>query len=234
MPARSAAVAIARPDDFGEVRAPWFDDKPVALIGGGGSIGDFELERLRGVAHVIAVKAAMFEIPWADCGVGIDWPRYREWVPRLGKLTMPVYWGMDISLWHKVRGEAWAVQPDNVTFLEKLSGWAVSTDPGGIYIGGTSGFAALGVALLKQARRIALFGYDYQPASQAGFHRNEQEYQNRRHQNMQWWTNWARSYTNIAPSLKKLGIDVVNASPNSRIEAFPKMTPNEALHWLMR
>ncbi len=188
-----------------------------------------DLEQLRGRCHVIAVKASMFDLPWADCGAGIDFPRFREWIPKFNQMTMPIYWGMDPEMWRKTD----QVKPPCVTFLRRLDGFDVSDNPAQVYSGGTSGCTAIGVAVLKRAKHIFLFGYDYKPAGDTSHH-NDQHYGTKRTQNPQYWSNWARSYRELVPKLAKRGITVTNVSPQSAIECFPKVTFAEALERMDR
>ena len=92
---------------------------------------------------------------------------------------------------------------------------------------------AISLATLKRAKQIVLFGYDYKPANQQAFHVYERHYERKRSQNASWWANWARSYGILKTALDKRGITVINASTTSLVAAFPKMSPNEALHWIL-
>ena len=55
---------------YGKINKPFWDDKPVAVIGGGPSLLDLNYEELRG-AHVLAVRTSIFDIPWADAAFGV-------------------------------------------------------------------------------------------------------------------------------------------------------------------
>lgn len=218
------------PVEIGSVGPPYFDDHlPTVIVGGGHSLTGFDLEQLRGRAHVIAVKGVIFDLPWADCGAGIDHPRLIEWQQRLDDVSMPVYWAVTPSLiaHDKVK------RPKSVTFLQKLEGFKISTDPSKLNEGGTSGFGALGVAVHKRAKDIVLLGFDYD-GPQKNWHRNGGHYKEHRHQQLAAWAIWARSYDVAVPGLKALGVRVRNASPKSRITAFEKITLAQALDHLHR
>jgi hypothetical protein len=132
---------------FGRVSKPYWDDRPVAVIGGGGSFKDFDLEKLRG-CHVLAVKGAILNVPWADACFGMG--EYPDWLPNV---QCRVYWA--------VEGDHEAGPTKNVTLLKRLQGVAVADHPGEVYGGHTSGFAALQICIHKRAKQIVLFGYDY-------------------------------------------------------------------------
>lgn len=220
---------------YGKVEAPYWDERPVAIVAGGLSLAGFDFTRLRDTAHVLAVKGSIFDLPWADAGFGIDVPRLREWMPRMRDVRMPVFWAVPPDK----RRELEALDEENrVTFLERLPGEGVSKDPSKIYSGGTSGFGALQLALLKRARSVYLFGYDYtSPAmivpqhprrrSTRAFRHNDEHYGQNRQQNPRAWRNWASYYNHFFPVMGR--VKIVNASPLSAITAFPKVTLAEAL-----
>ena len=143
-------------DTYGKISKPYWDDKPVAIVGGGPSLVGFDFERLRG-AHVLAVKGSIFDIPWADAGFGLDMPRYHEWRDKLANVQSRVYWAVPEDQLQKTG----APPSKNVTFLKRLPGENLSDDPSEIYGGGTSGFGAVQICLHKHAKTIVLFGYDY-------------------------------------------------------------------------
>lgn len=225
---------MTSPIVMGEVGPPWFDQMPVAIIGGGRSTCGFDFNRLRGLAHVIAVKAAIFEFPWADCGAGIDFPRLISWLGKFDSVTMPVYWAVSPHLWAEAV-KAGRKKPACMTFLEKSDGFRISDDPKKLYAGGTSGYGAIGLACLKRAKRfpIFLFGFDYH-APAGGYHRTEEHYKIKRLQEPTYWMNWARSYNMAAKVIADLGVKVINASPESKITCFEKVTIEGAVEHLAR
>ena len=186
---------------YGQVNKPFWDDRPVAVIGGGPSIIDFDLEQLRG-AHVLAVKHAIFAAPWADAGFGMDLPRLVEWWGKLANASNRIYWGMP---------EDAAVPPPpsrNVVFLRRKHGRGVPDDPGVIYGGGTCDFAAFQICLHKRAREIVLFGFDY----------NGEPFQE-----------WAEHFRIFVPYLTERGVSVINACPHSSISCFQKTTQQDGV-----
>lgn len=213
---------------FGQVGPPWLDTKPIAIVAGGRSLAGFDLEQLRDVAHVVAVKGMIFDLPWADIGVGSDFPRLIEWLDKLKSVSMPLYWLMVEQLWNKEKRE----KPENLTFIKFEYGSDVSSDPTFIYRGGTSGFGALGISILKQNKNhrkpIYLFGFDYK-GDHKNFHLNDEHYVKPREQNDAQWVSWSRCYDATKGKFKLLGVTVVNASPDSLIAAYEKVTPDEAL-----
>ena len=183
-------------DAYGKVTKPFWNDKPVAVIGGGSSLIDFDFEKLRG-AHVLAVKGSIFDIPWADAGFGLDYCR-----DKIVNVQSRIYWA--------VREDQLANPPQskNITLLKRLPGQNLSDDPGVIYDGGTSGFGAIQICLHKRAKQIVLFGFDYDGNNGAPSSK---------------WESWAEHFAVYSPYLSQHGIQIVNACPASTIRCFQKV-----------
>jgi hypothetical protein len=221
---------------YGKVGRPYWDDKPVAIVGGGTSLKGFDFEQLRG-AHVLAIKGSMFDMPWADAGFGLDMPRYREWKDKLAALEgMRVYWAVP----EDQLDAAGPPPAKNVTFLRRLVGENISLDPSEIYGGGTSGYGGMQIAFLKRSKEIVLFGFDYESptygtAEQIGEVRhNDQHYEKKRAQNAENWEMWANNFAMFVPYLAERGIKVWNACPASRINSLPKCTLEDGVAILHR
>lgn len=198
-------------DVYGKISKPFWDDKPVAVIGGGPSLIDFDFEKLRG-AHVLAVKGSIFDIPWADAVFGLDFNGCRD---RLANVQSRVYWA--------VRDDHPSPLPSkNITFLKRLDGQGLSDDPSVIYGGGTSGFGALQVCLHKRAKQIVLFGFDYDGASHAPTEK-------RRAQNAANWSACAEHFRVFVPYLTEHRVSIFNASPMSAITCFQKVALQDAV-----
>lgn len=181
---------------YGKINKPFWDDKPVAVIGGGSSLIDFDYEKLRGV-HVLAVKGSIFDIPWADAGFGLDYCR-----DKIANVQSRIYWA--------VRDDQVEPQPPkNITLLKRLDGQQLSDDPGVVYSGGTSGFGALQICIHKRAKQIVLFGFDYD-----GSHASAPSSK---------WASWAEHFAVYSPYFSQHGIQIVNACPASAIRCFQKV-----------
>ena len=219
-------------DSYGKIGKPYWNDRAVAVVAGGRSLVGFDFEKLRG-AHVLAVKASIFDIPWADAGFGLDMPRFAEWRQKLAQSPMRIYWAVP----HDQLAKTGPPPSRNVTFVKRLTGEGISDYPGEIYGGGTSGFGALQICFHKRAKTIVLFGFDcrgdYQTANSGGdFRHNDQHYQKRRAQNEANWEAWARHFEVYVPFLNRNGITVVNACPESAIPCFQKVTLEDGVRTL--
>ena len=211
---------------FEEIPDRWGDGRPIIIIGGGASITRDQVERLRGLGHVIAVKASMFEIDWADVGFGVDVPRLNEWKARIASRPFDVWWAIPEDR------EVDEV-PDNLKIIKRLRDPDLCDIPDTIHCGGTSGFGALSFAWSmlgpdKKGAEIYLFGYDYKPTCDI-WHRASQYYGMKRVQRPENWYGWAKRFDEIKDKIDRHGVDVFNVGMDSAIQAFPKLTFEEAL-----
>ena len=206
---------------FGTIGPPWWNDRPVAIIGGGPSLAGFNFERLRGRFHVLAVNASIWTLPWADAGFSLDGRLFGSWWNKLSTAKYQIYWALHPQALGRLTDPA-----ANVTSIKLLPGTGLSQDPAAVF-GGTSGFGALNLTYLKRAKDVRLFGFDYQ-ASGVVWHYNEELYDDHRQQQPDNWRAWAAEFAFISPQLKSAGIRVVNASPHSLIDCFDVVTLDQA------
>jgi hypothetical protein len=212
------------------VKAPWWDDKPVALVANGPSLKGFDCGKLVGRFHILAIKGAIFDLPFADAGIGLDMPRYMEWCHRLAKVPYPVYWAFPEIQHFRVRN----VLGKNIIVLKRGGKEVPSNRADVINGGGSSGYAAIELAMHKRARQIVLLGFDYTANGGRVMHVNDTPYKASRFQTADAWIRWARNIDNMKPALERAGAEMVNGSPASRIKAFPRMTPDEAIQHFHR
>jgi hypothetical protein len=207
---------------YARVGPPWWDTKPTAIVGNGPSLRGFDLERLRGDFHVLAVKGAMFNIPWADAGFGLDNPRYVEWANMLHTIRYPIYWATN-----KLKFLGPGPHAPNTHFLRRIDISNLSDEPNAICSGGSSGFGAMNLAWLKRSRWMLLLGFDYDPEKG---HADERAYLSTRSQCNAAWYTWAKNFSGMKRDIDvQGGATIINASPKSRIAAFPKMDIEAAL-----
>jgi hypothetical protein len=108
-----------------------------------------------------------------------------------------------------------------VTYLEKRFDAGLSTDPTGLHVRGTSGYAALNLAFLKGAKRILLLGYDFnQDNGQAHWYPDGARATAVGTEALQ---DWAEEFTLAEKQLQRSGVLVLNYSPGSRIRCFQKV-----------
>ena len=193
---------------YGKICGPPWDE--VFLIGGGPSLRGFDFEKLRG-RTTLAINDAVLHIPWATAlfSLDVNWARNRATVIQ------------------EFSGEKYLALPEDgpeipgVVYLQRSRSPGLSTDPSRVCMGGNSGYGALNVAYLKGAKRIVLLGYDFRTIRgekhwHAGYFWD-------RSSSMQYFADWARNFDDAAVQLRKAGVEVLNASLESLISAFPKI-----------
>ena len=209
------------PHPYGAVGPPWFSDRTVFVVGGGPSLIGFDFDRLPALGHVIGVNRAMFDAP-AQCGVSMDIKFVNEHRDDLDAFARrnELYLGAG-RVW-------WRAMPviERAIYLREDHEEGLSLAPDRIRTNLTSGYTALNLAVLKRARRIVLLGFDYGAAG--GRHHYHNRYP--------WfdptaahWPQWAQRFEVAAQACQRLGIEVINASPDSAIVAFPRVTIEDCL-----
>jgi hypothetical protein len=100
-------------------------------------------------------------------------------------------------------------------------------EPGVIGSGGNSGFQAINIAAQFGVSKILLIGFDMHTASGVHWHgRHGNDLVNPTDFN---FTRWRQVLDRASGLLNQLGVDVVNASPDSTLNAYPKMTVADAM-----
>jgi hypothetical protein len=201
------------------VRPAWFpewSDQTVVIVASGPSAGKVELEHLTcGRTRVIAINESWRLAPWAEilyAGDAVWWRHARG---------CPDFRGIKVSI------DAAACREWSLHRLDcAKAGDRIERRPGTVGWGGHSGFGALNLAIQLGVSRIALVGYDLTLASGLHWHGPHATLRNPREAQI---TRWRRAVDSVAPIAAELGIEIVNCSPISMLEAFPKMTLAQAL-----
>lgn len=199
---------------YGIVSAPWWDE--AFLVGGGPSLRGFDFDRLRGKT-VVAINDAAKHLPWATALFSLD----QKWITSRRNLML------------SFPGEKYLAANEEITsnpvpgaiYLRRVRENGLSDDPGAICLGGTSGYGAVNLAYLKRSKRIVLLGYDFYQ-DEAGKHWHS-GYEWVEGKDVRYFDRWARLFGTMTPQLAKAGVNVLNASPMSRVEAFSKVSLEE-------
>lgn len=101
--------------------------------------------------------------------------------------------------------------------------------PGKIGHGFNSGFQALNLAIQFGARRIVLVGYDMAVGADDALHWHGRHGKGLLNPRPRILEVWRRHLDEQAPLLRSWGVEVVNASTQSALTAYPKMDLVEAL-----
>lgn len=174
---------------------------------------------------VIAVNGAVEWVPRADYFCSIDpskvnLARFETLRPNVQYVVAcPEYYLLQPAIIHLRR-----VEREDVTEFTRLNSalrgvTGLSEDPGALHTG-NSAYAALGLAYLMKAERVALLGVDgTQEERIEGGAPNDLEH-------------LPRLFESAKPQLDAAGITVLNGSPDSRVTCFKRVAPAECLEWI--
>ena len=219
--------------EFWSVPRIW-PGETVAILCGGESLTPEDVNYLRDRCRVIAINRAYVRAPWADWLFACDAGRFWQWCGGPGRLypAEPDAWdfaGLKITVWSP------SLIPPHVEHLRKLLDArpevrvirhagdnrheGESGDPGVLY-GNNSLYQLLSVIRFTGARRVLLLGADmlgghwHPPWPMGG-------------------PNFPRSvvpkFTSLVEPLARAKVEVINCSPGSALEAFPKRELREVL-----
>jgi hypothetical protein len=202
-------------------KLPLWDDRTVFIVGGGPSLRGFDFKRLWDAGHVVCVNQSMLDIDFCDAAVSMDHKFVSSNQDRLAKVAerCDLYLVYFANSGPRVPGAIYLIE-------EPTSG--LSLDPSRVRTAGTSGHAALNVATLKGAKKIVLLGFDYGAVNGKHHYHDAYSWHKPEEQN---WPQWAKFFDQSKTQCDELGIEVVNASPESTITAFPRMSIEEAMQW---
>jgi hypothetical protein len=201
------------------MRPDWFPDwsgQVCAVIASGESAKSSGVERLQGRCKAIVVNSSYRLAPWADALYASDWrwwDAYRDALEFQGlKVTSDAGHAKRLG----IRSVAVARETDPTAHSVRVNG--------PIGHGGNSGFQAINLAVQFGVRRLVLVGFDLQ-----GGHWHEKHSLPLINPRPQTLDKWRQRLDGQAEPLRRLGVVVVNASETSALQAFPKMSIDEAL-----
>lgn len=182
------------------------------LIAGGPSLDEFPWDKLRG-EPCIAITRSFERAPWADVLYFTD-ARFWEW------------YHAELSTW---KGNiVTAAKPARIhptfprmEFYKLTMARGLDLRPNCLRHGNSSGYAAINLAVHLGAKRIYLLGYDMKFKDGKSHHHGGHPVRNTETV----FTKMLPFFPSIVEPLKKHGIEVLNANPDSAIECFPK------IHW---
>lgn len=209
------------------MRGSW-SNKPVVIVGGGLSLRNFNYEMLNDPRlRVVAVKRAVYEMPFAECCFGLDIPWMRREAAALAAQPVPLVLAVDGSkAYPRIPGAA---------YLGRRTGYGLCDVPDIIHTGGFSGFGAFNYAYQKGSQIIVLLGFD----SKSKFIPRGKRYEDvhyahpRRHTyrsvSCPPWEEADKKFTEALPQIAARGMIVLNGCASSGIKCFPRMSPHEAI-----
>lgn len=193
----------------------------VSVLASGWSAKGLDLTRLPGL--VIGVNSAAIFAPRVDEIVTMDRLWAEHYWPDLCRLGKPTW----------MRGACLHNIPERPAWLQLyMCDWQSNIMSGSAqFMNGTnSGMVALNRAFKLQPKRVVLFGFDMgrSPKGEPYWHPPHPWRPTGGTSNGK-YAEWARQFDEAAKQFAKLGIEVLNASPVSKIPAFAKVKPEKVL-----
>lgn len=198
------------------------EGRTVVCLAPGPSLTVADAEYCRGKAVVIAINDAIEAAPWADVLYSSDagW-----WLKRH---ACPDFTGLRVTV--DARPQGWnghirtfeSIIPLRIAKVDGLE-----LDPAvGIATTANSGGAAINVAVHLGSKRVVLVGYDLGLDGKRRRHFNDP--QNARQDADGPYASFRQRIGTMAAPLKAAGVEVINCSRKTRLDAFPRQ-PLEAV-----
>jgi len=205
---------------FGSVLPPLWSGETAYLLGGGPSRAGFDVTRLRGKRVIAVNDSAYRHAPWASALFSLD----KTWIVKRREFISQFAGEKYLAVAEDYR---FTTAIEGVVYLHRVRNQqGLSTQPDRIFMGGgNSGYGALNLAFLKGAARIVLLGYDYSQIWTHCFPEYPWNEGSKRRSPIT--SNWARMFNRAAQQLAQVGVEVLNASLESTITAFPKISLSE-------
>lgn len=195
-------------DRMSRVEKTWAGRTAVCLASGP-SLTKEQVEAVRGLPTV-AVNDCYLIAPWADVAYFAD---SKWWAWHKERPEFKGFAGQRCTIW--THGNA--VSDPQIYMLRNGGAEGLSADPAAINTGSHSGYQAVNIVSLAGARRILLLGYDCRQVNGRkhffGDHPDKTEPP---------YSAIRARYHAIVPDAKRLGIEIINCTPGSAIDAFPR------------
>lgn len=175
--------------------------------------------------HVMAVNCTWQLVPWADVLYAGDrewWSNYGGGMTFAGDRYTRNEWA---SVWFHAKHVRSC--PDNAlcNTVHRCTGQGLCRIPNTIHLGGNSGYQAINLAYHLGARSIVLLGFDMHREGGAHWH-GDHPGLNVPEVHLPVWRD---RMAPLANDLRREGVKVVNATPGTALECFPKMDLARAL-----
>lgn len=186
----------------------------VTICASGPSLTEEDVNYVRGKCRVIVINSTYKMAPWADLLYACDWGWWNKYQPEFA--------GM------KVSQDVNVLKLGGVLRVPSCDDPGISFDPLRINQGTNSGFQALNLAVLLGAKRVILLGYDMQLTDgKTHWHGDHPSGLNNPVHGQ--FPSWCRVYEEAAPQLAGAGIEVINATRQTALGAFPRVALESVL-----
>lgn len=201
-------------------RQAWAE-RAAVVIGSGPSLNDMQLlevalARVGFRVNAITVNNTLERAPWADVAYFGDYTAIKHYLPQLRKTSAAEWVTID-----KAAAERW-----KLTHVDPASANGMALDR--IRVNGNSGAQAVNLAAAFGARRILLLGFDMRNDPLTGAaHWFGQHPKNL--VTVQLFDEWLHKFDAIAKDAKALGVEIINCTPGSALDCFPRAHIADAL-----
>jgi hypothetical protein len=212
--------------DKGKAKFDWWQDwrgECVAIVASGPSAKHAGVEQLKDRIHVVAINENIRLVPFADVLYSCDaeWWTIRSKDEKQIKNFPGVKIGFEVHINGINRIDIKKRKPMDYTHELQFD------EPGVLGSGGNSGFQTINLAVQFGATGIAMIGFDMRLDS--GMHWHGAHKPPMRNPDEVRCALWAKHLDAAAVRLKDIGVDVVNCSPVSRLEKYPKLNIEQTL-----
>lgn len=188
---------------------PW---ETVALIGGGPSLTQRQVDACRGKCRVIVINDALRLAPWADLHYFCDkkwwqWHNTKDWYAG--------FKGLRVTL-----ENADLCESGQIKSLQNLGQDGLCAINTGLHTGQNSGFQCINLAVHLGAKRILLLGYDMREGTENGKPKAHWFGDHPVPTPASLYPTVIPKFRNLEAPLKALGVEVVNCTPGSAIDCF--------------
>ena len=191
----------------------------IYILGGGPSINNLNLEKLKG-KNVIGTNDAYVIASFIPYLYFMDCPWYIQ-----HRDALDHYDGVKISTCVK------CANAYDVVYLKTGSPRGIDDRKGYLCRGNNSGYGAINVAVKFSPSKIILLGYDMRFVDgRANFHNNH----TREVKEERYTEEFYKTYEYLKEPLSAKGIEIFNATPNSKLQTFPVISPDEVLKGLLK
>jgi len=203
---------------FDRVKRPYWNDRPLIIVGGGPSLRNYDISDLRARGRVVLLNDAV-RFCKGDVLFSMDF----NWINRSTSL-IENFEGEEIWLivgTHHMQQEYHGTVP--VRHLKKMSSkvTTLSRILDQVYCAGNAGFAVLNLALLKGAQLVYLLGYDLGRGVHEQWHDAEEVLGlPKRVRNPLYYSRWAQRIAEVSPVFEEQGIRIINCNPSSSLKCF--------------
>lgn len=180
----------------------------VLILASGPSLREFiRAGSLPSDVRTIAVNSSIFAAPAADVCFALDFMWWKQHHQQARRESRAACWTTDRS----------AAERFGLSFARGANEAGLGATR--VHSNGNSGFGAINFAVLAGAARVLLLGFDMKPGPKGERHWHPDH--PRPCVQAQCFDDWLYKAEPIARDAKKLGVEILNCTPDSALRAFP-------------